>query len=195
MGKKNKPTKSRWAEVRGSDVHGRGMFAIKDIPEGTEVIEYLGERIDKEESNRRGNALFDESKDTGGAQVYLFTLDDDWDLDGNFDWNTARLVNHSCEPNCEAQIDEDLGIWLVALREIEEGEELTFNYGFDLEDYRKHPCHCGSRKCVGYIAGEDYWPKWRRKLKKKKAKAERKAAKERAMKGGKSRGYSSLREF
>ena len=111
-------------------------------------------------------------------------MEDGLSFDGNVDWNTARLVNHSCEPNCEAQINEDVGIWLVALREIEDGEELTFNYGFDLEDYRKHPCHCGSRKCVGYIVGEDYWPKLRRKLKKKKAKAERKAAKERAMKGG-----------
>ncbi|MFP6872230.1 MAG: SET domain-containing protein-lysine N-methyltransferase [Verrucomicrobiales bacterium] len=179
MGKKNKPTKSDWAEVSSSIVHGQGMFAVKDISEGTEVIEYFGERIDKEESVQRGHALLDESQDTGGAQVYLFTLDDTWDLDGNFDWNTARLVNHSCDPNCEAQIDKDLRIWLVALRDIEKGEELSFNYGFDLEDYQKHPCRCGSRKCVGYIAGEDYWPKLRRKLKKKKAKTERKAARKR----------------
>ena len=179
MGKKNKPTKSEWAEVRGSDVHGRGMFATTDIPESTEIIEYLGERIDKDESNRRGHALLDESKVTGGAQVYLFTLDEEWDLDGNFEWNTARLVNHSCEPNCEAQIDEELKIWLVALREISEDEELTFNYGFDLEDYSKHPCRCGSGKCVGFIVGEEYWPKLRKKLKKKRAKAEKKEAKER----------------
>jgi SET domain-containing protein len=179
MGKKNKPTKSEWAEIRGSLVHGQGMFATKDIPEATAIIKYRGERIDKEESNRRGHALLDESQSTGGAQVYLFTLDDEWDLDGNFEWNTARLVNHSCEPNCEAQIDEDLKIWLVALRDIEKGAELSFNYGFDLEDYGKHPCRCGSKKCVGYIAGEDYWPKLRKKLKKKKAKAEKKAAKER----------------
>ncbi|MBV64242.1 MAG: SET domain-containing protein-lysine N-methyltransferase, partial [Rickettsiales bacterium] len=73
-------SKSEWAEVRGSTVHGRGMFAIKDIPEGESIIEYLGERINKEESDRRGNALFDESQVTGGAQVYLFTIDDNWDL-------------------------------------------------------------------------------------------------------------------
>ena len=104
---------------------------------------------------------------------------DEWDLDGNFEWNTARLVNHSCEPNCEAQIDEELKIWLVSLRDIGQGEELSFNYGFDLEDYGKHPCRCKSKKCVGYIVGEDYWPKLRKKLKKKKAKAEKKAEKER----------------
>jgi hypothetical protein len=48
---------SEWAEVKGSSVHGRGMFAVKDIPEGESIIEYLGERIDKEESDRRGNAF------------------------------------------------------------------------------------------------------------------------------------------
>ena len=182
MAVKEKPTTSKWAEVRGSDVHGRGMFASKSIPEGTEIIEYRGERIDKEESDRRGHALMDEAQETGGAQVYLFTLDDEWDLDGSMDWNTARLINHSCDPNCEAQIDDDLHIWLVATRDIEKGEELSFNYGFDLEDYERHPCRCPSKKCVGYIAGEEYWPELRRKLKKKKAKAEKKAAKDRARK-------------
>ena len=131
-------SKSEWAEIRGSTVHGRGMFAIKDIPEGESIIEYLGERINKEESDRRGNALFDESQVTGGAQVYLFTIDDNWDLDGNFDWNTARLVNHSCDPNCEAQIDDDLRIWLVAVKDILKGDELSFNYGFGLDDSLNH---------------------------------------------------------
>ena len=171
---------SEWAKVKGSAVHGRGMFATQFIPEGQSIIQYMGERIDKEESDRRGNALFDESQKTGGAQVYLFTLDDDWDLDGNFDWNTARLVNHSCNPNCEAQIDDDLNIWLVATRDIENDEELSFNYGFGLDDFEKHPCRCGSKKCVGYIVSEDYWPELRRVLKKRKIKAEKKAAKERA---------------
>ena len=171
---------SEWAKVEGSTVHGRGMFATQDIPEGQSIIQYLGERIDKEESDRRGNALFDESQKTGGAQVYLFTLDENWDLDGNFEWNTARLVNHSCNPNCEAQIDDDLNIWLVAVRDIENGEELSFNYGFGLDDYEDHPCRCGSKNCIGYIIADDYRPELRRILKKKKIKAEKKAAKERA---------------
>ena len=54
--------------------------------------------------------------------------------------NTARLVNHSCNPNCEAQIDDDLNIWLVATRDIENDEELSFNYGFGLDDFEKHLC-------------------------------------------------------
>lgn len=181
MEEKN-PSKSEWAEVRGSEVHGRGMFATREIPIGEWIIEYLGERIDKVESDRRGNALYDESQESGGAQVCLFTLDETWDLDGNFEWNTARLVNHSCEPNCEAQIDEDLRIWLVALRDIRAGEELLFNYGFDIENYQNHPCRCGSGKCVGFIVAEECWPKLRRKVEKKRVKEERKAAREKAKK-------------
>ena len=61
------------------------------------------------------------------------------DLDGNLPWNNARLINHSCEPNCEA-ITEDHQIFIYALRDIKAGEELFFNYGFDLESYEDHPC-------------------------------------------------------
>lgn len=182
MAKTKKPSTSKWAEVRGSIVHGRGMFATRDIPEGTEIIEYLGERVDKDESERRGNSLFEEAEETGGAKVYMFTLDETWDLDGNVEWNTARLVNHSCAPNCEAQIDDDLKVWLVATKDIKKEQELCFNYGFDAEDYASHPCLCGSKRCIGYIVGEDYWPDLKRKLKKKKAKAEKAAAKEKAKK-------------
>ena len=180
-----KPTTSKWAEVRGSEVHGRGMFATRAIPDETEIIEYRGERIDKEESERRGQELFEEGEKTGGARVYMFTLDETWDLDGNVEWNTARLINHSCDPNCEAQIDDDLRVWLVATRKISKGEELTFNYGFDTEDYENHPCCCAADNCVGYIVGEDYWGDLKKKLKKKRAKAERKAKKGKGSKKGK----------
>ena len=154
---------SKWAEVRKSGIHGRGMFAKKKIPAGTYIIEYKGERIDKDESNDRGWAQFDRAKETGDAAVYIFTLDDDWDVDGNVPENSARLINHSCDPNCESFIEEDK-IWISAVRDIEKDEELFFNYGFDLENYEDHPCYCGSKKCVGYICGEDYWKKLKRKL-------------------------------
>lgn len=163
---------SEWCEVRRSGIHGRGLFATKKIPKGTYIIEYVGEKIGKDESNERGWAQIDHAKATGDAAVYIFTLDDDWDLDGKTPDNSARLINHSCDPNCEAFIDEDR-IWIAALRKIKKDEELFFNYGFDLENYEDHPCYCGAKKCLGYIAGEDYWPKLRKKLaarKKKKAK-------------------------
>lgn len=154
---------SAWCEIRRSGIHGRGLFATRDIPKGTCIIEYIGEKLGKEESNRRGWERIDFAKKTGDAAVYIFTLNDDFDIDGNVPWNAARLINHSCAPNCEAYIDND-AIWIGALRKIKKGEELYYNYGFDLESYEDHPCLCGSKKCVGYIAGEEFWPKLKKKL-------------------------------
>src|SRR4051812_43464807 len=91
-------------EVRGSDIHGRGVYATKLIRKETKIIEYVGEVIDKDESERRGNSQHQKSLETGDAAVYIFTLNKRFDLDGNVPWNTARLINHSCDPNCEAWI-------------------------------------------------------------------------------------------
>ena len=158
--------KSEYCEARSSEIHGTGVYAIKDIPVGKKIIEYLGVRIDKEESERRANAQMEHAEKTGDAAVYIFTLNKKWDLDGNMPWNTARLLNHSCAPNCEAWI-EDKQIFLYSLREIAKGEELTFDYGFDIENYEDHPCLCGSDDCVGYIVGRDYWEELAARLAKK----------------------------
>jgi SET domain-containing protein len=131
---------------RPSPIHGTGGFARTAIPKGTRVIEYVGERIDKRESLRRCEA----------NNEYIFTLNDEHDLDGSVEWNPARFINHSCTPNCDAEIDDDR-IWVVANRDIQPGEEITFNYGFDLEDYRKYPCLCGSPDCVGYIVDAEFF--------------------------------------
>jgi SET domain-containing protein len=131
---------------RNSGIHGFGGFALSDMPAGTRVAEYLGEKINKEESLRRCEA----------DNAYIFHFDDEYDLDGNVGWNPARFLNHSCAPNCEAEWDEDR-IWIVTLRDIRVGEELTFNYGYDLEDYREHLCHCGAGNCVGYIVAEEFF--------------------------------------
>ena len=148
--------KSEYCEARSSEIHGTGVYAVKEIPTGKRIIEYLGERIDKEESERRATAQMELAEKTGDAAVYIFTLNKKWDLDGNVPWNTASLLNHSCDPNCEAWIEEEQ-IFLYSLRDIEEGEELTFDYGFDIENYKDHPCLCRSDNCVGYIVGRDYW--------------------------------------
>lgn len=165
---------SIWCEVRRSGIHGRGLFAKKNILKATYIIEYIGERVDKDESNERGWAQMDLAKETGDAAVYIFTLDDDWDIDGNVPENAARLMNHSCDPNCEAFIEDDT-IWIAALRDIPKDEELFFNYGFDLENYKDHPCRCGAKNCAGYIAGEEYWPALKKKLARKKEAKKRKA--------------------
>ena len=134
-----------------SPIHGLGGFARHDIPAGTRVIEYVGEKITKRESLARCER----------SNEYIFAIDDAHDLDGNVSWNPARFLNHSCAPNCEAQFI-DGQIWLVAIREIRVGEELTFNYSYDLEDYREHPCRCGAASCVGYVVAEEFFDHVRR---------------------------------
>ncbi len=132
---------------RSSGIHGFGGFARADIPSGTRIVEYVGEKITKAESLIRCEA----------DNEYIFAFDDDYDLDGNVDWNPARFINHSCAPNCEAQREEDR-IWICATRDVRAGDELTFNYGYDLEDYKEHPCRCGAENCVGYIVAEEFYP-------------------------------------
>lgn len=161
--KLTKRGKSDFVEVRGSIIHGRGVYAVKSIPKEEYVIEYVGNRINKKESEKRAWAQMEMAEKTGAAAVYIFNLTKKWDLDGSVEWNPARLINHSCEPNCEA-IQEGKRIYIQALRDIETDEEITFDYGFDVESYKDHPCLCGSAKCVGYIVGKDYLEELAEKL-------------------------------
>lgn len=163
------PTNRYWT-VRRSSIHNRGIFARTDIPKDAPVIEYLGERITKAESQRRGDALASRSKKTGGAAVYIFTLNQKYDIDGAKGRNPARYINHSCAPNCEAYIIRGR-IWIHSLREIKAGEELTYNYGFDVDTWDDHPCRCGSERCVGFIVEEKQWPKLLRRMQKLEADA------------------------
>jgi SET domain-containing protein len=147
--------------VKQSSIHNRGVFAVRNITKGERVIEYAGEKITKAESHRRGLAHFKEASQTGSGAVYLFSLNKRYDLDGSMEWNVARLINHSCAPNCEAQIIRGK-IWIVARRKIPSGAELSFDYGFDLASWEDHPCRCGTKQCPGYIVGRKYWPKLRK---------------------------------
>lgn len=144
------PTSSAWAEVRGSKIHGRGMFAVKTIPRGTRVIEYTGERITKAEALRREDLRRRRADRGGDACIYTFELTRRHDIDGRVAWNTARFINHSCAPNCESQIVRGK-VWIVALRRIKPDEELTYDYCYDYDHYDEHPCRCGSPNCAGYI--------------------------------------------
>jgi SET domain-containing protein len=133
-------------EVKSSSVAGLGAFATVAIRGGDTVIEYIGERISKQESLKRcidGNN-------------YIFQIDDEFDIDGSIEANLARFINHSCAPNAEAQLDGE-HVWIIALRDIAPGEEISFNYGYDLEDYREHRCNCGAPNCFGYILAEEFW--------------------------------------
>lgn len=148
---------SALCEVRDSPIHGRGVYALRDISAEEKIIEYVGEIIGKAESEKRGNKQLRHATVTGDAAVYIFSLNKTYDIDGNFPWNTARLINHSCEPNCQAW-SQGRKIFIHAIKEIQAGEELSFDYGFDVECYEDHPCHCGTKSCVGYIVSREQWP-------------------------------------
>lgn len=151
-------------EVRKSAIQGRGLYALRRIRPGQKIIEYTGERISNVEADKR----YDEDKMVR-HHTFLFTLDDDTCIDGDVRSNTARLINHSCEPNCEAIIDDER-IWIYALKNIQPGVELAYDYKFErtgdvakLEKF--YVCHCGSKKCRGSIM----LPPKRKRKKKKKA--------------------------
>ena len=144
----------QWIEIRRSRIHGRGIFARRDIAAGSCLIQYVGRRISKDQSAElclKRNA-------------YIFTLNDLSDLDGRVSWNPARLINHSCEPNCDAEVDDRDRIWIVSRRSIQRGEELTYNYGYDLKDFRNYSCRCGSATCLGYMVAEELIPTVRQML-------------------------------
>ena len=155
--------------IKKSTIHGNGVFAARDIKEGERIIEYLGEKITKEESNRRGLEQEEKSKKTGEGAVYIFELDDEYDIDGNFDYNDARFINHACETNCEAE-NIDGHIWIVATCDIKKGEEILYNYGYALEHFFEHPCRCGKPNCVGYIVAVEDRVKLKKILARKRKK-------------------------
>jgi SET domain-containing protein len=131
---------------RESAIDGTGLFAGQAIRKGTRIARYVGERIDKGEANRRCEA----------GNHFIFTLDDAWDIDGNVPENLVRFANHSCAPNCESVVEGD-EVWVVAIRDIVAQEEITYNYGYDLEEYRQYACRCGSANCVGYMVAEEFF--------------------------------------
>jgi SET domain-containing protein len=137
-------------EVRKSPLQGMGVFALKRIRKGTPVIEYLGERITPDESDERYERL------ANPAHTFLFTVDDRLVVDATWKGNVARYINHSCEPNCESVI-ERRHIWIKAIRTIEPGEELTYDYNLDLPGERPrgwrqtYLCRCGTPSCRGTL--------------------------------------------
>jgi len=132
--------------VGTSRIHYEGLFATICLKKGTRIIRYIGEKITKDESNRRLEA----------GNVYIFELNDYYSIDGKTLKNTARYINHSCDPNCQAEQINNT-IWIVAIKDIQDGEELTYNYGYDDNEYENNPCNCGAKNCCGYILDRKYW--------------------------------------
>ena len=131
-------------EVRESGVHGRGVYAAQAIPEGARIIEYTGERVSWE-------AAPDNPDD---PHTFNFGLENGDVINPEVGGNDARWVNHSCNPNCEA-IEEDDRIFIYAMRNIEAGEELLYDYRMQIDEpitdttKKKFACHCGAQNCRG----------------------------------------------
>lgn len=127
-------------EVRPSTIHRWGVYALERIPPRRKVMEYMGEKISRRETKRRGEER---------ELHYLFTLNSYWTIDGSVGGSGAEFINHSCEPNVYAKIVHDHIIY-VAKRWIEVGEELLIDYRFG-KDVETVNCKCGSAKCRGTI--------------------------------------------
>ncbi len=138
---------------RRSAIHGRGVYARCAIPDGTRVVEYTGERITKAEAARRETQRLARGKRGQDDCVYIFDLNRRHDLDGRTRGNVARLINHSCAPNCRVDVLRGR-IWIIARRDIAPGEELTFDYGFRFSEWRNHACRCGVARCAGFIVAQ-----------------------------------------
>jgi len=160
--------------VRRSRVQGRGGFALRWIARGERIVEYVGERIPPAVADARYD-------DEAGRRhhTFLFSVDKKTVIDAAVDGNEARFINHSCDPNCEA-VDRRGRIFIEAIRDIAPGEELAYDYNFELDEaitpalLRRYPCRCGAEGCRGTILvlkGAEA-----RRLKAKLAKAKRRRA-------------------
>ncbi|MSQ70537.1 MAG: SET domain-containing protein [Betaproteobacteria bacterium] len=143
---------TRPIEVRNSKIHGRGVFATRDIPAGERLIEYTGERITWQEAERRYPV------DPVPYHTFLFEVGDGtMCLDATKRGGAGKWFNHSCDGNCEAIEDEGERMFIHSTRRIRRGEELTYDYNITLEtrhtpaEKKKMPCLCGVRKCRGTI--------------------------------------------
>ena len=155
-------------KVKNSNVHGSGVFATKNIPKNTNIIQYIGEKVTKSEGDRRSSLRIKKFINSPlNGSVYIFELNKKYDIDGLVSNNKARFINHSCNPNCEVDIVKGQ-IWISSIKNIKKGEELNYDYGyaFDPDDFRDHLCKCGSKNCIGFIISSDEWKKYLKYIKK-----------------------------
>lgn len=151
MSKKNAAAGNRRIQTRRSGVHGKGVFAVQPIAEGETLIEYVGEIISWPEAQAR------HPHDPGNPNhTFYFHVDEDHVIDALYGGNSSRWINHACDPNCEAE-EQNGRIFIKALRNIEAGEELNYDYGLIIDERytpklkAEYPCWCGSAKCRGTL--------------------------------------------
>lgn len=138
------------SEVFKTDWGGWGLKTLVDVERGQLVHEYVGEIVDQTELERR----IEVSHQTQIKNYYFLTLDSKRTIDAGPKANTARFMNHSCDPNCQTQkwtVDGDYRIGLFANEFIPSGTELTFNYQFASMGDQKISCFCNSKNCSGKL--------------------------------------------
>ena len=161
---------SRFFDVRQSGIQGKGAFATHRIRKGQRIIEYAGERISNDEADSR----YDETN-MRRHHTFLFTVTPRKVVDGAVNGNESIYINHSCDPNCEAVI-EDSRIFIEAVRTIQPGEELAYDYqyertGEDDEEMAKfYKCLCGAPNCRGSIMKDKPKPRGKKKAGKRRSK-------------------------
>lgn len=137
----------RRVQVRRSGVHGKGVFALQDIAEGETLFEYVGEVISWDEAQARHP-----HDPTDPNHTFYFHVNEDKVIDALHGGNSSRWINHSCNPNCEADEENDR-IFIKALRNIKAGEELNYDYGLIIDEpytpklKAEYPCWCGAPNC------------------------------------------------
>jgi hypothetical protein len=168
------PEANPYVEVRESQIHGRGVYAARRIRKGTRIIEYVGDRISHDEADARYDA-----KPADDGHTFLFVVDDDVCIDAGIGGNAARFINHKCDANCETII-EDRRVFIEAIRTIEPGEELGYDYQLtwetsdDPDELALYACRCGAANCRGTMLDREALDVKRRKeraAKKKKREA------------------------
>jgi len=169
--------KNKYFAIRRSGVHGKGAFALKDIRKGTRLVEYVGENITPAESDRR----YDDTK-VKDHHTFLFSVDSRKVIDATYRGNESRFINHSCDPNCDAVI-ENRRVYIEANRTIRKGEELAYDYNYERTpkttkaDEKLYKCLCGSPNCRGTIVSAKVTlPRKKSKAKKKRAAKTKKRA-------------------
>lgn len=168
------PKKTLAFEVRDSVIAGKGAFAVRPIKSGEQIIEYVGERVTHAQANLRYD---DETMDE--HHTFLFTISSRMVIDATYDGNESRFINHSCDPNCEAEIGKGR-VFISAIKDIAVGEELHYDYGYErsgdetAEDEERYKCRCGTKKCRGSIMEPvSVFKKRQRELAAKRAKRKR----------------------
>jgi uncharacterized protein len=147
--KQEPPPHRPLVETRNSRIHGRGVYARVPIKKGTRIIEYLGERISHAEADRRY-----ELKGDDDGHTFLFIASKRVVIDAGVNGNEARFINHGCDPNCETVI-ENRRVFIEAIRDIEAGEELSYDYQLTWEstddpaELALYACRCGAQSCRG----------------------------------------------